>query len=94
MDEENTGATVVVVGVPVDVDAVVAEEAAEVLERHILVLECNGSTRTRHKPTSLRGFHQRLIAQDTEEEKIKDYTRLLWTALYTLHLGGFAPVVT
>jgi hypothetical protein len=51
MDEENTGATVVVVGVPVDVDAVVAEEAAEVLERHILVLECNGSTRTRHKPT-------------------------------------------
>jgi hypothetical protein len=86
MDEENTGATVVVVGVRVDVDADVAEEAAEVLERHILVLECNGSTRTRHKPTSLRGFHQRLITKDTEEEKMEDYARLLWTALFCVSI--------
>jgi hypothetical protein len=34
MDEENTGATAVVVGVCVGVDAVVEEEAVEVLERH------------------------------------------------------------
>ena len=45
MGEENTGATAVVVGACVGADAVVEEEAVEVLERHILVPECNDSRR-------------------------------------------------